>query len=623
MSYPRSGSALTLTDAAVTLHDSQEQRPTILAIDVGTTLTKLAILAPVSDRYRLVADVTAPTTAWYPYQDAMVAVRELLRRLEVESGWRLLDEGGMLLPGPVIAVTTSISPSIPALIIATTPERVHAVAQKFERLGYTHVVASLALEEKVKGLSRLQLLERQLRMMDESGIFDAKGVVVVDITTRKHAARVAALLRAVDEPRIVSGMVSSDNRPVVLFAGSDKVAATLEERVPQTVEFRQVSRVGWFQPTFDSSQVRAILGELSVHVLRGTLLGLTADPGRMDVVMASSASLEIMTRLIARVREEAVAVASVGGRCTAIYASGTAKRSNTRSSVQVSSMPFTVAEANLGTSSGLESIIARVPMTQIARWLPFDIDEDNLRDYLANRWLRDKLLPQDVYQLLIEHAVMRECLLTVRMESEPAAYDLLIASGGIARQPRIGQTVLLLLDALQPLGLTRLLLDNTGMLARLGAVARVDGEGALSVLQGDVLVDLGPCLAVTGRGKEGEIALHLRVQVMEESSKAAAGGEHEYEIRFGTIVVVPLEAGQRAHLYLRPTKGFHIDIGRSYRRSRGGEIEFELAGGVFGLVVDARGRPLALPEDRTTRQARIMDWLQATDAIAPNAFSWG
>ena len=44
----------------------------------------------------------------------------------------------------------------------------------------------------------------------------------------------------------------------------------------------------------------------------------------------------------------------------------------------------------------------------------------------------------------------------------------------------------------------------------------------------------------------------------------------------------------------------------------------EVKGGLVGLIVDARGRPLRFPEDQDARLAQVRQWWTAFDAI-PNA----
>jgi hypothetical protein len=57
-------------------------------------------------------------------------------------------------------------------------------------------------------------------------------------------------------------------------------------------------------------------------------------------------------------------------------------------------------------------------------------------------------------------------------------------------------------------------------------------------------------------------------------------------------------------LDLRPRR--NIDVGRG-GPGRGGTAEVH--GGLVGVVIDARGRPLALPSDAQKRHERIQQWL--------------
>jgi hypothetical protein len=48
-------------------------------------------------------------------------------------------------------------------------------------------------------------------------------------------------------------------------------------------------------------------------------------------------------------------------------------------------------------------------------------------------------------------------------------------------------------------------------------------------------------------------------------------------------------------------------------------IEKRVEGGVVGIIIDARGRPLALPEDDTERRRKLVDWMIALD-MYPKAY---
>ena len=53
-----------------------------------------------------------------------------------------------------------------------------------------------------------------------------------------------------------------------------------------------------------------------------------------------------------------------------------------------------------------------------------------------------------------------------------------------------------------------------------------------------------------------------------------------------------------------------MDLGRGPGR----EIETKVSGGVAGIVLDARGRPLTLPEDDKLRRKLLLDWFDSIGA---------
>jgi hypothetical protein len=126
------------------------------------------------------------------------------------------------------------------------------------------------------------------------------------------------------------------------------------------------------------------------------------------------------------------------------------------------------------------------------------------------------------------------------------------------------------------------------------------------------LLNLGLCVAPVGAGKEGEPA--IKVEVGYASRPPAT-----VEVAVGAIEVVPLPIGERASLKLWPAREFDIGLGRGAAATPRAEVE----GGAVGIVVDARGRPLTLPGAREKRQAKLLQWLQATGAYPQFSFVHG
>jgi hypothetical protein len=52
-----------------------------------------------------------------------------------------------------------------------------------------------------------------------------------------------------------------------------------------------------------------------------------------------------------------------------------------------------------------------------------------------------------------------------------------------------------------------------------------------------------------------------------------------------------------------------MDVGAGPGRPFNGRVR----GGVVGLVMDGRGRPLVLPEDEAVRKRKIVEWNKAMD----------
>ncbi len=44
-----------------------------------------------------------------------------------------------------------------------------------------------------------------------------------------------------------------------------------------------------------------------------------------------------------------------------------------------------------------------------------------------------------------------------------------------------------------------------------------------------------------------------------------------------------------------------------------------MEGGVVGLILDARGRPLVLPDDDNQRRRRLLQWISTLDAYPSSA----
>ena len=79
------------------------------------------------------------------------------------------------------------------------------------------------------------------------------------------------------------------------------------------------------------------------------------------------------------------------------------------------------------------------------------------------------------------------------------------------------------------------------------------------------------------------------------------------EIPFGELRLYPLRLGEKASVKLHPSRRFDLGVGH------GTAVETEAMGGVVGLVIDTRGRPLEIPTDSAQRVAQLTKWQEALE----------
>jgi hypothetical protein len=82
-----------------------------------------------------------------------------------------------------------------------------------------------------------------------------------------------------------------------------------------------------------------------------------------------------------------------------------------------------------------------------------------------------------------------------------------------------------------------------------------------------------------------------------------SGEETSLEIKQGELLAIPLPIGEYARLQLTPLQQHDIGMGSP---GRGGGLR--VTGSAFGVVIDARGRPIRLPDNLTERRKLMAAW---------------
>lgn len=263
-----------------------------------------------------------------------------------------------------------------------------------------------------------------------------------------------------------------------------------------------------------------------------------------------------------------------------------------------------------GLGENLPGLLHYTTLEDILRWSVLDISAGVLRDYLYQKSLYPSALAATKEDLAMSHAVARQALYlamqSARRDFPPKAaniksnltplFEPILAGGGaLSDASRPGQALLLLLDALQPVGVTTIILDQNNLLPLLGAAASQNNILPVQVLESGAFLSVGTVVSPVVDANYGTPVLRAKLIYTN-------GSEARIDLKYGSIETLPLSSGETGTLEIQTLRGADIGFGP------GRNGKFPVGGGALGVVFDGRGRPLNLPADGVRRRELIKKW---------------
>lgn len=584
----------------------------ILVADCGTVVTKVSLLGLVEGQYRLMARGEAPTTAVAPHKDISKGIIEAIEEIERVTGHRLVSRGRILSPQQMsgdgvdlfVAAISAGGPIRLVVLGAVTPQLAELSAQAVSGLyAETHVLPSptfSAAQGSIQGPwtpERTQgEWERQLQSMRELQPHAALIVGMADSPAGAAPLQEACqLVIAALQDQRKQGQAREKPMPV-LYAGAPQYVEAVRRMLHGHAEVTRVE-------TLLSSKQLAPVSMAATALYERDVIQRVPGYEQMRVwspaaPVGAAGSLSSLVRFLAHHYSMNVTAVDVGASTTSVMMGG--ERGEF----------IPMVHAGIGVGPNIGAILQQVGPQRVARWLPFTITEEELRQYAMNRMMHPQVVPTSLRDLQIAQAFAREAILLTletgaHAQSGQFSADLILATGGLlAHSPKYGQAMLLLLDALQPRGVTSMVLDRTMLISQLGAVATVAPVAAVQVNENDAVMHrLGTCVVPFGSLPPGQSALKVEVEY-------SNGRKVSIDVVSGSIEVVPLQVNEQALLSLYPAPTVDVGLGPGERARAAEEID----GGLVGLVIDARGRPLTLAQDDAERQARLLQWMQVIGA---------
>lgn len=600
----------------------------ILVADCGATFTKVSLLGLVEGQYRLIARGVSPTTTSGPNESVTRGIIQAINEIEYVTGRHFVADGQIITPeGPsgdgvdLLVSTMSVgSPMRLAVLGGVTKELETLAAQAVSGLhAETYAIpapayrATMAPEMLAVGAGSRSASspaqpgswtpeqvsaewERQIARMRELQPHAALIVGSADNPLGATALQEACQLVMQTVKALSQQAESGSYQLPVIYAGAPQFVEAVRRMLNGHAE---VTRV-------DTLLSQAQLGPVSMaasalyerDVLRRVPGYDTLRSWSNSIPVGTASSLSSLVRFLAQHYAMNVTAVDAGSNTTTLMMAG--ERGEF----------IPLVNTGVGVGSGLGAILQQVGVQRIARWLPFTTSEDELRQFATSHMLHPQSLPTSQRELHMFQAFAREAIILTRDAARGGNFgqfeaDLILATGGVlAHTPKFGQAALMLLDALQPRGVTSLVLDRTMLISQLGAVATVAPVAAVQVNENDAVMHrLGTCVVPFGDLPPGQTAIRVGVEY-------SNGRQVTAEVMSGSIEIIPLKLNEQALLTLYPAPSVDVGLGPGERARAAEEID----GGLVGLIIDARGRPLVFPSDETERQARLLQWMQIIGA---------
>lgn len=573
----------------------------LLTVDIGSVNTRAALYDTVEGRYRFLAAGASPTTSNAPMFDASEGVSLTLDRLKAISGRVFKDrDAHLIIPSSsdgsgadYLATTLSAGAPLKTVVVGLLDEVSLKSVTKLANTIYTHIIETISLNDRRKSEEQIDTIQ-QLR----------PDVILIAGGTDDGASN--SVLRLVNSVSLALYLLPESHRPEVLFAGNQKLAGQVRKSIESLAHLHIAPNI---RPALAAEQLGPAQTILT-DIFRRIQVSRVAGVGELNTLsggqlLPTSNGLGRVIRFFSKIVPQPTTKGVLGidvGASSTIVAGGF----NGDLRLQV----FT----RMGIGEGLIGILEGSQLDDITRWLPLEIPPSYVLDYIQNKITHPTTLPATMEDLYIEQALAREIMRRsvqraissfpknaprIGPNTLPVFDPILVGGGVLTNAPSPAQSLLIILDALQPTGIQRIILDKNNLAPGLGAAAAVTPALVTQLLlDPTAFVNLGFVISPISRARHGTAVLRVRIQY-------DTGHENVINVEQGNIRTIPLPIGQRARLFLDPLHRANIGFGP------GRSSSLQVVGGPFGIVVDARGRPLQLPQSAEKRRSLLIKWLGA------------
>ncbi|MBK7449971.1 MAG: glutamate mutase L [Anaerolineales bacterium] len=569
----------------------------LLAIDVGASNTRAVLFDVIEGEYRFVASGIARSTAEAPFKDVSEGARNAIQVLQNILKKTLLNSArSLILPSQPdgsgvdsLVVTISAGPAVRTLVVGLLKDVSLDSARRLTETTYARVLDAISLSDHRKPEQQIDSI---LRMRPD--------MVIIAGGTDGGASR--SIQKLLDPIGLASYLLPEEKRPAVLYAGNAKLVDEVKALVgslASSLHFSHNIRPSLETEDIDPAELE--LAQMFINIRKKQLKGLDMlDLWAGGHTLPTSYATGRMVRFLSNVYGSNKGLLSVDlGVSAAIISAGFKNKSVLKTFPQ------------FGIGENLPGLLNYTTLEDILRWSTLDIPTSAILDYLHQKALHPSTIAATKEDFVIAQSVAKQALFLAMQAArrdfpKDAAsikptlvplFDPIIAGGAaLSDASRPGQSLLLLLDTVQPVGISTIILDQNNLMPMLGAAASQNNILPVQVLESGAFLSVGTVISPVVSARYGSSILKAKV-IYENGAEAAM------DLKYGFLETLPLASGETGRITIQVARG--VDIGFGPGR---GVKALTVTGGALGIVFDGRGRPLDMPADPVRRRELIKKW---------------
>jgi hypothetical protein len=567
----------------------------VITVDIGSTITRTLFFDVVGGKYRFVASGSSPTTAGAPLFDVTEGIWRALEELQqITSRTFLSEKEGVIIPSTkdnqgvdIMLATMSAGNPLEVVTVGLLDNVSLQSAQQLARTTYSKIIAEISLNDRKSSSDRINLLTSK-----------RPDLIIIAGGTNNGASH--SLLNFLESIGLSSFLLDESQRPYILYAGNEKLQDEVKTGLEKISKLHIAPNILPVLGKEDIQPAQKEINEIYTNIRRKQAGGIRELLSWTEGYFSSTAAaLGRVIRFLSEKYEPEKGVMGIDiGSESVILAAGF----NGREVLRV--FP------SLGVGGAASGVLEKSSLEDIKRWMPIDLPDLEIKNYIYNKSANPGSLPILEEHLEIEVALAKQALRIATKNIIPSLgryagtsesvlppIEPIIGSGRIlTNAPNLSQVMSIMLDGIQPTGVTTLALDQNGLLPGLGATAEINPLLTVQVIESHTFLNIGTIIAPIGYTRPGTTV--LRIRILREDGRSVTK-----DIKYGTLSVLPVDFGEKVALHIRPLHRFDIGMGGP---GKAGKVN--AVGGVLGIVIDTRGRPLQFHQDQEKNIKRNQAW---------------